>query len=181
MFYRYVPPRKSISIARVDVQFFVERGMRESQCGEVFRAAICPRCQKTFYVCRHCDRGHVYCCRECSIESRCEKCRIYRRHYRRSPEGKKDHRDHERARRRRRILGKEIVGDHSYEEWSVSARVSTRVRMSAAVAVISGTFEEETKDGYVYCEMCGRRGKFVYFGNGTRYQRNRMRVFRYSD
>jgi hypothetical protein len=155
--------------------------MFESRCTEVFRASICPRCQKTFYICRRCDRGHVYCCRQCFFRNRCEKCRVYRRAYRQSPEGREDHRERERARRRRRrSLEKESVGDQGYEEGSVSATVSTRVRMAAAVAVIGGTFGEETADEYVYCEMCGRRAEFVYFGDGTRREWNRRRVFRYS-
>ena len=154
--------------------------MHKSRCGEVFRAAICPRCQKTFYICRHCDRGHVYCCRQCFRRSRCEKCRRYRRLYRQSPEGREDHREREKERRRRRALGKKSVGDQGYAERSESATVSSRVYMAAAVAVISGTGGEETADDYVYCEMCGRRAKFVYFGDGTRHQWNRRRVFRYS-
>jgi len=115
------------------------------------------------------------------MASRFEKCRVYRRLYRQSPEGREDHRERERERRRgRRGLGKKSVGDHGYEEVSESATVSARVRMAAAVAVIGSTYGEETADEYVYCEMCGRRAKFIYFGDGTTRQWNRRRVFRYS-
>ena len=160
---------------------FFRVGMHESRCGEVFRATTCPRCQRRFYICRHCDRGHVYCCRQCFVASRCEKCRVYRRLYRQSPEGREDHRERERERRRRRRgLGKKSVGDHGYAEVSESATVSARVRMAAAVAVISSTGGEETADEYVYCEMCGRRAKFVYFGEGNRRDWDWTRVFRFS-
>lgn len=159
---------------------FLRVWMYESRCEEVFRASTCPRCQKRFYICRHCDRGHLYCCKECFLASRCEKCRLYRRVYRQSPKGQEDHRERERSRRRRRTLLEKSVGDQGYEEVSESATVAARVRMAAVVAVLSGARGEETADEYVYCEMCGRRARFIYFGDGTTRQWNRRRVFRYS-
>ena len=86
----------------------------------------------------------------------------------------------ERERRRRRTLDKNSVGDHGYGEVTGSAMVSPRVRMAAAVAAISGICGEETADDYVYCEMCGRSAKFVYFGQGNRRDWNWARVFRFS-
>jgi hypothetical protein len=53
--------------------------MQKRRCEEVLRGRTCPRCHKKFFICRHCDRGHVYCCKQCSEASRCEKCRGYRR------------------------------------------------------------------------------------------------------
>jgi len=147
---------------------------------EVFRGAICPRCKKTFYICRRCDRGHVYCSKCCSVTSRFEKCRVYRKRYRRSEEGREDHNIRERGRRRRLILGKENVGDQTYEGKDETAKVSAPVRMAAALAVISSVGGEENKDDEVCCEFCGRRTKYVYFGDGTTRQRKHGAVFRYS-
>ncbi|MCP4602132.1 MAG: hypothetical protein GY847_16715 [Proteobacteria bacterium] len=155
--------------------------MKRLGCSEIFRGAICPRCKKTFFVCRRCDRGHVYCCRQCSATSRLEKCRVYRKQYRRSKKGRKNNSDRERDRRRQLILGKEIVGDHSYKVRSKPAMVSAPVRMSAVLAAIGGASGEETKDGEVCCEFCGRRARFVYFGDGSTQQRKHGTVFRYSD
>jgi hypothetical protein len=154
--------------------------MHKSRCKEVFRGADCPRCKKRFYICRHCDRGHVYCCRQCFIASRSEKCRRYRRQFRLSSEGMADHRAHERARRQRRRLVTKSVGDHGSQGGVQTAKVSAPVRLAAAVAAILCTGGEATTDGYVYCELCGCRSKFVCFGGGTRREKNRMRVFRYS-
>ena len=155
--------------------------MCTSRCGEVFRGCICPRCQKTFFICRHCDRGHVYCCKECSLLSRCEKCRVYRRRYRRSDAGRKDHRDGERARRRRLILGQEIMGDQTYRGSVSSAKVSARVRMVAMSVVLERIGEEENQDEKIFCEFCGRPGRFVYFGDGTIRERRRAKMFRLPD
>jgi len=89
------------------------------------------------------------------------------------------HRDRERDRRREPILGKQIVGDQTYEAGGKSARVSAPVRMAAALAVLSSIGEEEIKDDEVCCDFCGRRAKFVYFGDGSTRQRKRGRVFRF--
>jgi len=91
------------------------------------------------------------------------------------------HRNRERERRRRKILGKENVGDHTYEWGRLSARVSAPERMAVVFAVIGGFGGKETREDEVCCEFCGRRGRFVYFGDGTIRQRKRGAVFRYSD
>ena len=76
---------------------------------EEIRRRRCGRCRATFEVCRSCDRGHAYCCAECSGQAREDCVRAARRRHRRSPEGRADHRDRERARRARRRAS---VGDH---------------------------------------------------------------------
>ncbi len=102
------------------------------------------------------------------MQSRYEKCRIYRRRHRQSFEGRADHRDRERSRRRRLILGKEIVVDQTSGRGVRSARVSALMRMTAAVAVIGCVGEEETRDDEIHCEICGRPGVLVRFGDATR-------------
>ncbi len=62
-------------------------------------------------ICRACDRGHVYCGPACSGVARRDSLRRARRRHRHSPEGRLDHRDRERARRRRRCETLR-VGDH---------------------------------------------------------------------
>jgi hypothetical protein len=115
------------------------------------------------------------------MASRTEKCRTYRRTYRQSLEGREDHRDGERARRKRRSVSAKSVGDQSYGGGRSSAKVTPRVRMVAAVAAIGSARGEVTKDEYVYCELCGRRSKWIYFGDGTMRARKRGLVFRYSE
>ncbi len=79
---------------------------------ESLRLARCPRCQRLFAICSHCDRGHVYCGPSCSDGARRDSLRRARRRHRCSPEGRLDHRDRERERRRRRRLFRARVGDH---------------------------------------------------------------------
>ena len=62
-------------------------------------------CLRIFWICRHCYRGHKYCSHRCRQRRRTLQKRAARRKHQRSPEGRDDHRDHNRvyrARRRRR-------------------------------------------------------------------------------
>jgi hypothetical protein len=61
-------------------------------------------------------------------------------------------------------LGKEIVGDQTYEVALRSARVSALMRMAAMSAVIDRVGEEDKDDEEICCEICGRQGIFVRFG-----------------
>lgn len=145
---------------------------------ESLRGRICPRCHRQFFLCRHCDRGHVYCCRICSLTSRLEKCRIYRRRHRRSPEGRLDHRDSERARRNRLRSLFSPVGDHTSDKGFESARVSAPTRMAAVIAALGSVCEEETQDNGIRCEICGSRSAFVRFDAWTRRCSTRRKGFR---
>lgn len=90
-----------------------------------FRLARCRRCQVLFALCRHCDRGQVYCGPGCSVPARTECLRRARRRHRQSPEGRLDHRDRERERRRRRRLEAARVGDHPSAPPSPSVTVES--------------------------------------------------------
>ena len=94
---------------------------KDDSCSDHFdpeltvRNAQCPRCNKKFAICKRCDRGHVYCSKECSEQARQESKRRARKKYRRSPEGREDHRDRERERRahtRDYYPPKRGMGDH---------------------------------------------------------------------
>ena len=50
-----------------------------------------------FYLCRHCDRGQRYCSARCREKSRRLQRREANRRHQRSPEGRLDHRDRQRA------------------------------------------------------------------------------------
>jgi hypothetical protein len=69
-------------------------------------------CEALRAVCRVCDRGQEYCPGACRRESRRRIAAEARRRHRRTEEGRRDHRDYERAwraRKRRRVgdLGSE--------------------------------------------------------------------------
>ena len=140
--------------------------MLKKGCSEVLRGRICPRCGRQFFICRHCDRGHVYCCRLCSCSSRTEKTRGYRKRYRMSKEGREQHQDMARNRRRRIALRQNSVGDQGSVSGGCSATVFALRRMVAMSAVIGRLSLESEDNAEVCCEICGRTGVFVRFGWG---------------
>jgi hypothetical protein len=68
------------------------------------RRVVCAldTCGRVFFLCPGCDRGHRrYCGPTCRDRARWLSKREARHRYQQSPEGRKDHRDHQRAFRRR--------------------------------------------------------------------------------
>jgi hypothetical protein len=70
----------------------------------VFRQKFCKAesCGARFFICSHCDHGQSYCSEECRLRSRREQHRVANRRHQQSPEGRDDHRDRQRAYRRRK-------------------------------------------------------------------------------
>jgi len=58
---------------------------------------VCFGCQAVFWICHHCDRGHRYCSLACRTQARLQQHRRANCRYQRSPEGRLDHRDRQRA------------------------------------------------------------------------------------
>jgi hypothetical protein len=79
---------------------------------------VCICCTRPFVIHRKCYRGHRYCGDLCRSTQRCLRVRKYRRHHRASLEGRLDHRDAERARRKRL---RRNVGDHTSKKLTRSA------------------------------------------------------------
>ena len=69
---------------------------------EVGREGRCPWCTCIFYVCRCCDHGRVYYRPEHADAARVASCRRSKAIHQASDEGRDDHRDHNRAYRKRR-------------------------------------------------------------------------------
>ena len=71
-------------------------------CGSL-RMFDCPRCKKRVFICRCCDRGHVYCSPECSRAARRASLRRAGERYRKTLRGRLNHaRRQERYRRRKK-------------------------------------------------------------------------------
>ena len=57
---------------------------------ETGRLFTCNRCHRQVVICASCDRGHQYCSRACSEQSRAENRREARRRYARTGKGARD-------------------------------------------------------------------------------------------
>jgi len=80
----------------------------------VLLARTCRWCQRTFTICRCCDRGHAYCSDVCARAGRRASCRAANRRHRQSEEGRLDQRDRQRAfRARNKVRRQAGVTDHS--------------------------------------------------------------------
>ena len=117
-----------------------------------------------FYLCRRCDRGQQYCSPRCREKSRRLQRREANRRYEQSlgPEGRLDHRQRQREYRQRL---KARVTDQS------SLRASPCVNLGLPPAPESAedapapdlgpSPDRQTSVGWVVCQVCGRRGRWV--------------------
>lgn len=72
------------------------------------RQRRCAFCKQVFFLCRPCDRGHRYCTPPCRLQGRRLVLRRARARHQKSPLGRLDHRDRQRAyrdrQRQRRVM-----------------------------------------------------------------------------
>ena len=116
-----------------------------------------------FLVCRSCDRGHRYCSEGCREVARRVQKRAARRRHQQSPEGRADHRDHQRALRRRQ----RAVMDHPSGEEAEMAMLP-----AVGLAVSNELDEKETKGELLFfwsplepcCRFCGRESVYLDCG-----------------
>ena len=113
------------------------------------RRCHAPGCGGLFFICRSCYRGQRYCSGPCRQAARREQRRAANRRHQQSDEGRLDHRDRQRAYRRR------------------IARVTDQ---GSAPAMDSGSIAPPDPIGRtarrltrrpVCCIVCGRRGRLI--------------------
>jgi len=140
------------------VQSRLRGEMATASCGVILRPRICRTCGTPFGICRHCDRGHRYCSASCRYQGyRQRRCLANQRHQK-SPEGRLDHRDRQRALRRRRMVAQKRVTDQA------SLPSALCLKMPLAIAFRRRSrFESPSPSfsGWLRCIVCGRRGRFV--------------------
>ena len=66
------------------------------------RLFCCARCESTVVICRPCDRGQIYCSRNCARRARCDAQRAAGARYQRTRQGRHAHAARARAYRARR-------------------------------------------------------------------------------
>lgn len=149
--------------------------MLAHHAAEPFRQRFCRAraCGARFFVCRACDRGQCYCSAACRAQARAQQRRTARQRHQHSTAGRLDHRDRQRAYRRRLAVRRhttqatsatvtsaapstpppENVTDHASAETSSSGTVRAFVwRWPAAPRVALGV---------LVCRWCGRVGRWL--------------------
>jgi hypothetical protein len=132
---------------------------------DVLRQRVCRwrLCGAIFWICRRCDRGHCYCSDRCRSKARREQRRAANLRHRRTPEGRLDQKDRQRAYRRR--LAAFSVMDQGSPGEPTSCNIIAPVLSPAVAARNGGQPIPQTRvihdPGVPYCIICGRAGRFV--------------------
>jgi hypothetical protein len=133
-----------------------------------FRQRFCQssNCRSLFLICSHCDRGQRYCSLDCRLQSRGEQLRAARRRHQQSPEGRLDHRDRQRAYRRRKATSSDLtsaisVTDHASKASLDSATIASPPDSELAEPISRRVRQVLTKFGWLICHFCGRLGRFL--------------------
>ena len=119
-------------------------------------------CGAVFWICRHCDRGHKYCGERCRRKARRQQHRDANRRNQQSREGRLDHRDRQRAYRKRCRLQR--VTDHTspatYDWGSITvAELSPSENGSESVSGEAGPADYPEFEPT--CIICGRSRKEI--------------------
>ena len=133
--------------------------------GLVLRQLFCRAvgCGAMFFICLSCYRGQTYCSQPCRVKSRREQLRQANRRYQQSWEARLDHRDRQRAYRRRRYS--RVTDQSSLAPYSCRrmARAPAAVSMAPA-AEDSMNHGQRTRCEHfqrLFCSVCGRWGQFI--------------------
>lgn len=140
--------------------------MRLAINNDFLRGGICLLCRAQFYICKSCYRGQRYCSRECSRISRFFKCKSYRKRHRQSLEGRLDHRDAERNRRR----CQKAVVDQTYGVNLKYVRIFSLMRLVAAFVAINDVGRKDFSNEKLCCCICGKAENYVRFFNSEESQ-----------
>ena len=135
------------------------RGRALAIHGEVIlRQRVCrgSGCHAVFWICQHCDRGQHYCSLACRTAARLQQRRSANCRHQRSLEGRLDHRDRQRAYRRRqaqaRVTGQGSLSIISPAPCGCGTPGPTRIAQS---------WPAQQPVRLLCCIICGRKGCFV--------------------
>jgi hypothetical protein len=152
--------------------------MLAPSAAEPFRQRFCRAtgCGARFFLCRACDRGQRYCSAACRVQARTQQLRRARQRHQRSRAGRFDHRDRQRAYRRRLAVRRhatvttsatvaaatpptpplENVTDHASATKPTSGQVRVSVWRWPDFPAAA-----RTAHGVLVCRWCGRVGHWL--------------------
>jgi hypothetical protein len=121
------------------------------------RFFFCARCWTPTHICRRCDRGQIYCSRDCSSEARRARQREARARYQASPRGRQMH-----VERSRRYRARQRVTDQGLLPAEKPARQSKGANADAVASRQRATAEIMA---VTICSRCGKHfSRFVRLG-----------------
>lgn len=127
-----------------------------------------------FFVCPGCDQEQAYCSKLCSKRARLAKHRVANRRHQQSEEGRLDHRDRQRAYRRRKAIARFQSATTESVTDQTPAPTASCVNLHAAAPAPalkpSSTISSPSRPRQwlfysdrplIICRFCGRRGRFI--------------------
>jgi hypothetical protein len=142
----------------------------------LFRQCFCraQNCGQMFFICSRCDRGQVYCSPSCREMARRLQLRSANLRHQRSEEGRLDHRDRQRAYRRRLATDAyssttKSVTDHGSNHHHSYDTVCAALRCDSEPDALDAGLIRPTPPQWrppfnhpgVVCLVCGRSGLFI--------------------
>jgi hypothetical protein len=134
----------------------------------VLRQRVCrgSGCHAVFWICQHCDRGQGYCSPACRAQARLQQRRCANCRHQRSREGRLDHRDRQRAYRRRQAHAR--VTDQGSLSISPPAICGCGNSRSTRIATPAGSaaaflpcWSQKGPERWRRCIVCGGSGWVV--------------------
>lgn len=116
-----------------------------------------------FFLCLSCYRGQTYCSQSCREKSRREQLRQANRRYQQSLEARLDHRDRQRAYRRRhcgRVTDQSSLAPPSCRKMG-RAPAPVAVPSASEDSMDHGQQTQREHFQRLFCIGCGRWGQFV--------------------
>jgi hypothetical protein len=132
---------------------------------DVLRQRVCRwhDCGAIFWICRSCDRGHCYCSDHCRSKAIREQRRAANLRHRKTPEGRLDQKDRQKA-YRLRLAALSVMDQGSKSGVSAVSILSPAISQPVA-AYDGGKQTQKTRvihdSGVPYCIICGRTSRFV--------------------
>lgn len=156
--------RQALRVQRLPLRFLV---LLAAPPQKPFRQRFCraAHCRARFFICTHCDRGQCYCSSACRLQTRLAQQRAARRRHQQSPEGRLDHRDRQRAYRRRKAGA--LAHPSASTAKSVTDQGSQTARTFATITPLRVTAPARplrrcfSMGGQVVCHFCERTGRWL--------------------
>ena len=120
----------------------------EDQMCDSARLYNCVHCQKQVIICRHCDRGNIYCPDGCSEKSRNKKQREAAERYQSSRKGRQSHAQRQQHYRQRQ---KEKVTHHGSPEQTACDSITTGLKTEISELVVPLFLKRSVS----ICHFCG--------------------------
>lgn len=112
-------------------------------------------------MCRSCNRGQRYCCERCREKARRQQRREANRRHQRTEWGRLDHRDRQRAYRRRKAAAFFVTDQGSAAPSDVPTLGSWRASLWLRASGEEGEVPFESVVVEPVCCVCGRAGAFI--------------------